>query len=133
MIRGSRNAAVVLGMAAALFLAGGTEAGAQEWSDYLHWPYVSPNTPANGFDHQQLYDGHHLYPREMRVYPQIPGPGYYNFYSGQMIHGKRTKSMLETGHNYRMFQRNVPGPINWLHSYWGQRFYYGNHFKLDVF
>ena len=118
-----------------LFLAafsGGSSAQAQEWQDYLYWPYYPPQYGSQ-YHQENYYEGHYIYPREMRVYPQIPGPGYINFYGGQKIYHHRTPSLLETGHNYRFAGKDYPGPINYFHSYGGQRFYYGNHFRLDVF
>ena len=49
-------------------------AQAQDWTDYLHWPYVPPQVPGNGFEYNGLYDGWYRYPREQRIVPQIQGP-----------------------------------------------------------
>ena len=61
---------------------GAGSAKAQDWTDYLHWPYVPPQNPGNGFEYKSLYDGWYLYPREQRIVPQIQGPYYRNFYGG---------------------------------------------------
>jgi hypothetical protein len=112
---------------------GGAEAWAQEYQNYYYWPYGSAANPDNGYNNAQLFDDFYAYPREMRRFPQVPGPGYYNFYGGQLIGGVRKRAMWETGHNYRGLGRYLPGPINWMGNPKGQRFYYGNHFRLDVF
>ena len=104
-------------MVAAIGLAGfaGTgSASAQDWSNYLHWPYVPPQVPGNGFEYNTLYDGFYLYPREQRIVPQIQGPYYHNFYGGYKILG---------------FPRH---PHGW-HDWNKKKFYQGNHFALDVF
>jgi hypothetical protein len=93
--------------------AGAGSARAQDWTDYLHWPYVPPQVPGNGFQYQALYDRFYLYPREQRIVPQIQGPYYRNFYGGKRKLGFR--------HNN-----------NW-HGWHKTRFYEGNHFYLDVF
>jgi hypothetical protein len=103
-----------LALAAALYgLQGARTAQAQEWTDYLHWPYVPPQTPANGFTSSPLYDGFYLYPREQRIVPQIQGPYYRNFYGGYRVLGYRH-------------------PHAW-HDWYKKRFYQGYHFYLDVF
>jgi hypothetical protein len=89
-------------------------AKAQDWSDYLHWPYTPPQVPGNGFEYRSLYDGFYLYPREQRIVPQIQGPYYRNFYGGKRILGKRSPN---TGH----------------HGLNKMRYYQGYHFALDVF
>jgi hypothetical protein len=92
---------------------GAGTARAQDWTDYLHWPYVPPQTPANGFTRAPLYDGFYLYPREQRIVPQIQGPYYRNFYGGYRVLGLRH-------------------PHGW-HDWNKKKFYQGYHFYLDVF
>ncbi len=83
----SRTALKTLALALALYgFAGAGSAKAQDWSDYLHWPYVPPQVPGNGFEYRALYDGWYLYPREQRIVPQIQGKTYRNFYGGQLGH-----------------------------------------------
>ncbi len=94
--------------------AGAGSASAQDWSNYLHWPYVPPQVPGNGFEYNTLYDGFYLYPREQRIVPQIQGPYYRNFYGGYKVFG---------------FPRH---PHGW-HDWNKKKFYQGNHFALDVF
>jgi hypothetical protein len=89
-------------------------AQAQDWSDYLYWPYVPPQNPTNGFQYQPLHDGWYLYPREQRIVPQIQGPYYRNFYGGKRILGHRL-------------------PHDWFNDWDQKRYYKGNHFYLDVF
>ena len=101
-------------MALALYFGGGTSAKAQDWSDYLHWPYVPPQTPGNGFNYTPLYDNFYVYPREQRIVPQIQGPYYRNYYGGRRILGMRHYHGLFSDIHYK-------------------KFYYGNHFALDVF
>lgn len=112
----SRTALKTLALALALLgFAGAGSAKAQDWSDYLHWPYVPPQVPGNGFEYRALYDGWYLYPREQRIVPQIQGPYYRNYYGGQ------------TG----MFgHRHPAGGIHGLNK---MRYYQGYHFALDVF
>ena len=107
-LRTSLKALALLG---ALITAGSARAKAQDWSDYLHWPYVPPQVPGNGFQYTALNDKFFVYPRDQRIVPQIQGPYYKNFYGGQRVHG---------------FHRNF-GDIN------RRKFYYGYHYTLDVF
>ena len=101
-------------LAAALSgFAGVGSAQAQDWTDYLHWPYTPPQVPGNGFEHNALYDKFYLYPREQRIVPQIQGPYYRNFYGGKRHFGYRH--------------------ANSWHGLNKQKFYQGNHFTLDVF
>jgi hypothetical protein len=88
-------------------------AQAQDWSDYLHWPYTPPQVPGAGFEYRSLYDGFYLYPRQQRIVPQIQGPYYRNYYGGKRILGHRSP--------------------NGCHDWRKKRFYEGNHFVLDVF
>lgn len=104
-------AILAIGLLAA---SGGGSARAQDWSDYLHWPYAPPQNPGNGFQYNPLYDGWYLYPREQRIVPQIQGPLYRNFYGGKRILGFRN-------------------PHGCFHDWNKTRFYQGNHFILDVF
>jgi hypothetical protein len=112
----------------ALFLAllflgfGGTaNVHAQDWTDFLHWPYVPPQVPGNGFEYNGLYDGWYRYPREQRIVPQIQGPLYRNYYGGQRLFGL-----------FRV-------PNGWWNAQAGwfdqnnMRYYSGHHFYLDVF
>jgi hypothetical protein len=89
-------------------------AQAQDWSDYLHWPYVPPQVPGNGFEYKSLYDGFYLYPRHQRIVPQIQGPYYRNEYGGMRILGCRL-------------------PHGCFHDWNKKKFYQGYHFYLDVF
>ena len=86
MSRGSWIKALTLAVAL-LGLGGLNSAQAQDWTDYLHWPYVPPQVPGNGFDYNGLYDGWYKYPREQRIVPQIQGPYYRNFYGGYRVFG----------------------------------------------
>ncbi len=95
-------------------LVGARPARAQDWSNYLHWPYVPPQVPGNGFTNNSLYDGFYLYPREQRIVPQIQGPYYRNFYGGKRIAGHRN-------------------PHGLFHEWNEKKFYHGYHFFLDVF
>ena len=113
MSRGSWIKALTLAVAL-LGLGGLNSAQAQDWTDYLHWPYVPPQVPGNGFDYNGLYDGWYKYPREQRIVPQIQGPYYRNFYGGKMNLGWRRS-------------------INWPHGINKSRYYSGYHYVLDVF
>jgi hypothetical protein len=104
--------ALVLGLALA-GASGARSAQAQDWTDYLHWPYVPPQVPGNGFEYRSLYDKFYLYPREQRIVPQIQGPYYRNFYGGKRHLGMR--------HPYGHHEWN------------NKKFYQGYHFFLDVF
>jgi hypothetical protein len=104
--------AAVLGLA---LLGQGSSARAQNWTDYLHWPYTPPQVPGNGFEYNQLHDGWYVYPREQRIVPQIQGPYYRNFYGGKKILG---------------LDRH---PHGLFHDWNKKKFYQGNHFVLDVF
>ena len=97
-----------------LTLAGVRSAQAQDWTDYLHWPYVPPQVPGNGFQYNALYDGFYLYPRHQRIVPQIQSPYYRNFYGGMRVLGHRL-------------------PHGFFHDWNKKRYYEGNHFMLDVF
>ncbi len=102
-------------LAAALSgFAGPRSARAQDWTDYLHWPYVPPQVPGNGFEYNPLYDKFYLYPRAQRIVPQIQGPYYRNFYGGKRHLGMRHPNGL-------------------FHDWNKKKFYQGNHFILDVF
>ena len=90
-----------------------SSANAQDWTDYLHWPYTPPQVPGNGFEYKSLHDGWYVYPREKRIVPQIQGPYYRNYYGGKRIFGMRH-------------------PNNW-HGLNKTKFYEGYHFTLDVF
>ena len=107
------SAAILIGL---LGLGAGS-ACAQDWTDYLHWPYVPPQYPGHGFEYNSLHDGWYAYPREERIVPQIQGPYYRNFYGGQRLLGFRQ-------------------PAGWEPSHWWWKkmnWYEGNHFALDVF
>ena len=104
-------------LAFALFAFAGVGSGtaqAQDWSDYLHWPYVPPQVPGNGFEYKSLYDGFYTYPREQRIVPQIQGPYYRNFYGGKRVLGVRR-------------------PAGGIHGLNKMKFYQGYHHTLDVF
>lgn len=102
----------LLGAVAFLALPVGA-AQAQDWGDYMHWPYNPPQNPGNGFQYQSLHDNWYLYPKEQRIVPQIQGPYYRNFYGGK-----------------RLFGHRVPND----HREWNNKKYYsGYHFFLDVF
>ena len=93
---------------------GGKTAQAQEWTDYLHWPYVPPQVPGNGFEYNGLYDGWYRYPREQRIVPQIQGPYYRNEYGGYRLFG-----LFRHPHGWNDWDR--------------KKFYTGYHHVLDVF
>jgi hypothetical protein len=101
-------------LAAALSGFSGGAAKAQDWTDYLHWPYVPPQVPGNGFEYTSLHDKWYLYPREQRIVPQIQGPYYRNYYGGKRYLG--------------LFR--LP---NELTDWTNKRFYKGYHYTLDVF
>ncbi|RUL88490.1 hypothetical protein [Tautonia sociabilis] len=92
-----------------------TPARAQDWTTFYHWPYVPPQVPGNGVQSNQLYDGWYLYPREMRIVPQIQGPYYRNFYGGKKVLG---------------LDRQPHWFHDWSHK---KKYYQGAHFALDVF
>ena len=47
----------VFALTAALLGFGGLpSAQAQDWTDYLHWPYVPPQVPGNGFEYNALHE-----------------------------------------------------------------------------
>jgi hypothetical protein len=94
-------------------LCGTGTARAQDWTNYLHWPYVPPQVPGNGFEYRSLSDNFYLYPREQRIVPQIQGPYYHNFYGGKRHLGYRH-------------------PFGW-HDWKKKCYYEGYHFYLDVF
>jgi hypothetical protein len=103
-----------LALAVALLGLGGARAArAQDWTDYLHWPYAPPQVPGNGFQYSSLYDKFYTYPREMRIVPQIQSPYYHNFYGGYRVLGLRH-------------------PHGW-HDWYKKKYYQGYHFYLDVF
>ncbi len=111
--RGSWIKALIL-FAALLGVGAVKSAQAEDWNDYLHWPYVPPQVPGNGFEYNGLYDGWYRYPREQRIVPQIQGPYYRNYYGGYRVLG---------------FFRH---PHGW-HEWDKKKFYQGYHFVLDVF
>ena len=113
MSKGTWLKAFALAAALSGFLGGGGSAKAQDWTDYLHWPYVPPQVPGNGFEYTQLYDKWYLYPREQRIVPQIQGPYYRNYYGGKRLLGHRFNN-------------------EWC-DWTNKRFYKGYHFTLDVF
>lgn len=108
--RGLLRALVIFGALLGLSSLSGS-AQAQDWGDYLHWPYTPPQVPGNGFQYQPLHDGWYLYPREQRIVPQIQSKYYRNFYGGQRVFGIR--------HVWHEWNKK-----NW---------YQGYHFFLDVF
>ena len=112
MARGSWIKAFALAVALSGLAVSGS-AKAQDWTDYLHWPYTPPQVPGNGFQYNPLYDRFYLYPREQRIVPQIQGPYYRNFYGGKRHLGIRH-------------------PNSW-HDWHKTKFYQGYHFYLDVF
>ena len=106
-----KAAALALGMVA---FGGAGSAQAQDWTDYLHWPYVPPQVPGNGFEYNALHDQFYTYPREKRIVPQIQGPYYRNYYGG-----KRLLGLFRVDNEF----------CDWSNK----RFYKGYHFFLDVF
>ena len=100
-------------LAATLTVFAGGPAKAQDWTDYLHWPYTPPQVPGNGHEYNSLHDKFYLYPREQRIVPQIQGPYYRNYYGGSRILGFRH-------------------PDGW-HGLNKMKYYQGYHFALDVF
>jgi hypothetical protein len=110
-LRTSLKALVLLGALSGLSSVG--SARAQDWNDYLHWPYVPPQVPGNGFEYRSLYDRFYLYPREQRIVPQIQGHTYRNFYGGKrksyLLHPFSSRDINDT------------------------KFYHGYHHALDVF
>jgi hypothetical protein len=96
-----------------ILTAGAGASQAQDWNDYLHWPYTPPQNPGSGSQANALYDGWYVHPREKRVVPQIQGPYYRNFYGGKRILGHR-----------------VP---HFLHEWNNKPYYQGYHYFLDVF
>ncbi len=113
MTRTARFRAFALALAFLGFAGTGT-AKAQDWSDYLHWPYVPPQVPGNGFEYKSLNDGWYVYPREQRIVPQIQSPYYRNFYGGTRKLG--------------LFRH-----ANSFHGLNKTKWYEGYHHTLDVF
>ena len=110
-----RSMVKAIALAGALLgFAGASPAQAQDWGDYLHWPYNPPQNPGNGFEYKSLHDGFYSYPREQRIVPQVQGPYYRNFYGGKRVAGIRRKL----------------GIYDWDYK---KKYYEGNHFALDVF
>lgn len=112
MSRGSWIKAFAFAATLTVF-AGGNSAKAQDWTDYLHWPYTPPQVPGNGFEYNSLYDKFYRYPKEQRIVPQIQGPYYRNYYGGSRILGFRHAN---NGHGLNKM-----------------KYYQGYHFALDVF
>ena len=112
MSRGSLLKSFVL--ATALLGLSGLSAKAQDWSDYMHWPYNPPQNPGAGHDYKALYDGWYLYPKEQRIVPQIQGPFYRNYYGGTRQAGI---------HKYAEAH----------HPWYKRKYYQGHHYILDVF
>jgi len=110
--RGSLLKSLVL--STALIGLSGSSAKAQDWSDYLHWPYIPPQAQGSGFEYKGLYDGYFVYPREQRTVPQIQGPFYRNYYGGTRKAGI---------HKY----------AESFHPWTKRRYYQGHHYALDVF
>ncbi len=120
MSRSFRLKALVLALSF-LGFGGATQVQAQDWTDYLHWPYVPPQVPGNGFEYNGLYDGWYRYPREKRIVPQIQGPFYRNYYGGQRYFG-----LIRIPNGWWSEQA---GWFDW-NNY---RYYSGYHHVLDVF
>ncbi|MFM7318121.1 MAG: hypothetical protein ACKO5E_14340 [bacterium] len=106
---------VKAGLFVLAFLSLQTLAQAADVDNYMHWPFMPPQTPGSSANYQQLYDGWYLYPRDQRIVPQIQGPLYRNFYGGK-----------KDGHWF--------GRVNDNHRDWtNKKWYKGHHFILDVF
>lgn len=103
-----------LAIAFLLSLSAASSVKAQDWGDYLHWPYVPPQNAANGFNYQPLYDNWYVYPREQRIVPQIQSKYYMNYYGGQRVLGIHKQ------------------PFG-VHGNTKKRYYQGHHYTLDVF
>ena len=112
MSRGSLLKSLIL--STAILGLSGLSAKAQDWSDYLHWPYTPPQAPGNGFEYKSLNDGWYLYPREQRIVPQIQSKYYMNYYGGQRVLGIHKQ------------------PFG-VHGNTKKRYYQGHHYTLDVF
>jgi hypothetical protein len=108
------RATLVAGVAWLVLGGLGSAVKAQDWTDYLHWPYSPPQNPGSGAEYNSLHDVWYLYPREQRIVPQIQGPYYRNFYGGKRILGMRN-------------------PHGLFHDWNKKKLYTGNHFMLDVF
>jgi len=51
-----------------------TEARAEDWGRYYHWPYGDASQYQwSPYEHEKVYDGGYRYPKEMRVYPSKSG------------------------------------------------------------
>ncbi|WP_435022257.1 hypothetical protein TA3x_002821 [Tundrisphaera sp. TA3] len=112
MTRGTLIKAFAL---AAMFgLSGLSSAKAQDWGDYMHWPYIPPQSASNGFNYKPLYDNWYVYPREQRIVPQIQSKYYMNYYGGQRVLGIHKQ------------------PFG-VHGNTKKKFYQGHHYTLDVF
>ncbi len=112
MSRGSLLRTLVL--SAALIGLSSLSAKAQDWSDYLHWPYTPPQTPGSGHEYKALYDGWYQYPKEQRIVPQIQGPFYRNYYGGTRTFGIQKYAEAH-------------------HPWYKRKYYKGYHYILDVF
>ena len=112
MSRGSLLKSFVL--ATALLGLSGLSASAQDWTDYMHWPYNPPQNPGSGHDYKSLYDGWYLYPKEQRIVPQIQGPFYRNYYGGYRKAGIQKYAEAH-------------------HPWYKRKYYHGYHYYLDVF
>ncbi|HKI16430.1 MAG TPA: hypothetical protein VKA15_01040 [Isosphaeraceae bacterium] len=120
MSRSFRLKALVLALLL-LGFGGTTKVQAQDWTDFLHWPYVPPQVPGNGFEYNGLYDGWYRYPREQRIVPQIQGPFYRNYYGGTRVFGLFRVPNGWWNMQAGWFERN------------NMRYYSGYHHYLDVF
>src|SRR4051812_21984449 len=94
---------------------GMSSAKAQDWGDYMHWPYTPPQAASNGFNYKPLYDNWYVYPREQRIVPQIQSKYYMNYYGGQRVMGIHKQ------------------PFGSHHGNTKKKFYKGHHYTLDVF